>query len=479
MEDFGIYIFKTDNGHINLCSCGNKWESKEIEPCSCGNKDFKNISSHYKGGKVSSGVKLKILEKGDWGFIVKRHNTNGKFDKTNMKLTAIGESFSIMCFDYRTNNFYIENSKGEKSPLTEYNAPYFFRSIEQDDFIDIVSTNKTKHLLEFALNNYGRGNRWYGDRKLYRGLPKIKTKPYYQILMSANFEQYFLGNYKDVIERRDYHLKDGSKAYFNPQGTTPHEIMELPKYLIVYLKKLNGSYQTFEGLDLLHKEYGVDNVKNILDKFLDECDTNHLKTFVSSNVNRFSEMVKNYNYEPKRLIEYICRDVKLNQGITSPSEALTLLDDYMKMMIQMNLHAEKYSKSLKKDHDIATLNYKVGKDSFTQDNFKKVVEQNTYKQLLYNDKEYSIVIPVETSDLIAEGQQLSHCVASYVEDVVKEKCKIIFIRKKDTPNESLLTIEIRNGKIIQVKGFGNRHPKIEEKQFISKWALDKKLMYSA
>lgn len=417
-----------------------------------------------------------MLDKGDWGFIVQRYNTNGKFNKTEWMLTVTGESYSILHFDYRINKFYIENSKNEKNPFTVYNSPYFFRDIDDTKFIQLVSTEKTKHLLELAYRSYGRLDHGYGNR-LHRGLPRVAKKPVYQILVSAGFTDTFLLQYKSIVEN-DWYERDKGKQFANFNATTPHEILGLPKYLIPYLKNLSGKSEVLDGISHLDQKFGADNTKNILDRFLDECDKHYLITFLS-NISEFIDVVENYNYEPKRLTEYICRDVKLNQGIMSPTEALGFLKDYMRMMTQMKLHPEKYSKSLKKDHDIANMNYQVAKDQIAKDSFKKIIEQHSYKNLMFNDKEYAVIIPAQPEDLVNEGSSLSHCVASYVQDVVKEKCKILFVRKKDKPEESLLTVEVRNGKIIQVRGFGNRNPMSEEKQFISKWAEKKQLLYVA
>jgi hypothetical protein len=94
---------------------------------------------------------------------------------------------------------------------------------------------------------------------------------------------------------------------------------------------------------------------------------------------------------------------------------------------------------------------------------------------LHKDKTYAIIIPECVKDIIKEGDSLSHCVASYVDDVIKEKCRLVFLRYRETPEESLITIEVRNGVVRQVKGKGNRRPIVEEIEFVKAWAKKKEL----
>lgn len=41
--------------------------------------------------------------------------------------------------------------------------------------------------------------------------------------------------------------------------------------------------------------------------------------------------------------------------------------------------------------------------------------------------------------------------ASYIDRVIDGKCDILFLRKRNNPEESLVTIEVVNGKIVQAR----------------------------
>jgi len=481
MENFGIYINNRELNNVNhLCTCGNTWvtDQKTLHCDSCGTNTFKFISEAYSGGAVTSNYYLKLIDKGDWGFIVQKCKINAKYDKRNNTLTKTNEAGSTMYYDFRNNKFEIKPIRGDSKPITINNIPQFFREIDENNFLRVVSTDKTVDLFKMAKQTYGHGMSWSRPSKLSFGLAKLYRMPYYQILANAGFTYNFLYSFSRIINSIDGYTsrrEESLAKYINKEATKPNEIINVPKYMLNYIKNLSLESSGLLNIRKIDEKFGADNVKNILDRFIDEHGNTAITTFLNSYCTQFLDVVDNYNYEPKRLAEYICREVKLQQGIVSPSDALTLLRDYHRMLKMMQLDSEKYSKSLKKDHDIATMNYRINEDKYAKQAFQNIVNQKTYQDLLFKDDKYIIVIPKEPGDLVAEGKNLSHCVASYVNDVTKEKCKIIFVRTIDKPDESLLTVEIRNEKIIQIKGFANRYAEDEERKFIYKWATKNKL----
>ena len=56
--------------------------------------------------------------------------------------------------------------------------------------------------------------------------------------------------------------------------------------------------------------------------------------------------------------------------------------------------------------------------------------------------EFSVVVPTCGQDIIDEGQNMHHCVGSYVNSVIKNDTYIVFIRKTDTPTECYLTCQV-------------------------------------
>lgn len=80
------------------------------------------------------------------------------------------------------------------------------------------------------------------------------------------------------------------------------------------------------------------------------------------------------------------------------------------------------------------------------------------------------VMPAKSfSALENESKQQNHCVRTYAEKYAKGKCDIYFMRKRETPEKSLVTIEVRDGKITQSRLKNNAIPNETQKKFLKKW----------
>lgn len=90
--------------------------------------------------------------------------------------------------------------------------------------------------------------------------------------------------------------------------------------------------------------------------------------------------------------------------------------------------------------------------------------------LEYKGKTYSIICPKTAADVLDEAQQQSNCVASYVSRIINGECMIFFCRRTDTPETSLVTVEITaDGRLGQVKARFNRAPDPEVREFVDRW----------
>ena len=118
-------------------------------------------------------------------------------------------------------------------------------------------------------------------------------------------------------------------------------------------------------------------------------------------------------------------------------------------------------------------NYSVWKEKHKEDIMLQRSE--AVKGLEYKKEPYCIMIPQKTGDIIDEGYQLGHCVGSYVDKVLGGETNIVFMRKITTPEKSLVTVEVKNGAVIQFRGKADRDCTKEELDFLIKWAKEKKL----
>lgn len=180
--------------------------------------------------------------------------------------------------------------------------------------------------------------------------------------------------------------------------------------------------------------------------------------------NKF-KMLVDWGWGYRATLKYIDRLMTL--------EALsyTILEevyDYANMMRMITPRYEKYPRNFLTTHKIATRNYERLKHQFDEKIFeeiKKIGKQMEYK----NDDKYVMLYPNTTEEIKEEGVRQNHCVASYIQNVLDGYCHIMFLRLKETPEENLVTIEIKNNKVVQARGKYNRDCTKDENDFIKKF----------
>ena len=86
-----------------------------------------------------------------------------------------------------------------------------------------------------------------------------------------------------------------------------------------------------------------------------------------------------------------------------------------------------------------------------------------------------VIPPKSAEEIVEEGQKLHHCVGGYVSRVAKNECTILFLRKEEHPDIPFYTMEVREGKVKQLRGDGNCDPTPEVKAYFELWKKEKLL----
>lgn len=194
-----------------------------------------------------------------------------------------------------------------------------------------------------------------------------------------------------------------------------------------------------------------------------EADKSALKTLANRWENNYEIFSKGYTF-PK-FCDYVV-NATIDQGFTNLADYADTLRDYITMAIKNGDKPIYETNNLKQTHDVATRNYKI---EVSEEDEKKF--EDAYNDFHnYIGKEYVVIAPKVSSDLQKEGNSLNHCIASYIRRVIKGECQIVFLRHKDTQDESLVTVEIKDGTISQHKGKHNRPTTEEENKFLKEFA---------
>ena len=188
------------------------------------------------------------------------------------------------------------------------------------------------------------------------------------------------------------------------------------------------------------------------------------------------EISSRYNIPFAKIIEYV--NSCYNYQCIEKPEALRIWRDYLRMAKDMTYRLDnkntKFPSSLKKEHDKAIFAYRVLEDEKNRKRFIEQAKENEKYEYSYG--KFFVKVPKTPEEIIEEGTNQKHCVASYVNRVREGDTVVAFIRYKEHPNDSYFTIEINDDVIVQVKGYTNCAPTDKTLlEFLTKFAVAKKL----
>ena len=146
--------------------------------------------------------------------------------------------------------------------------------------------------------------------------------------------------------------------------------------------------------------------------------------------------------------------------------------DYLEMCSRENYNLKNdfvlFPKDLQKSHDQLAGRIKHKADAKMRRKFKAVY-QRVGSTLEYERSGMKIVCPVTPDDIVSEGHELHHCVGGYVHRVANGECLILFLRRCEDIAKSFYTIELRDRKIVQLKGMSNADATPEVQKFVDRW----------
>lgn len=377
---------------------------------------------------------------------LKTHSFSINIIKYDVHPTFLREGFQKIIEDISVNNH-----KNIKINYDYFSTPKLTVNI---DGIEIKKkTEKYKYLANISVEDIGEDNLFnfvkiiLNSSSMINIIKTLEKYPELEIL----YNTYGLNPFFETVN-----IEDIKKGY-----TKPNQILGISKNLLRISLQQQLCYE-FSYMQQLYQKYI--NKPDIAEKYILDIYRNNIPE------DRYFKLINDYHYNREKMMKYLTDDIYTFQGIDSPREGIQLLCDYINMCEDMEVPFEKYPTSLKKVHDVAVKNHKVKENEILQKKFHEAVSLNEYKKLEDVVSDYLIQAPSDISDVVNEGKMLHHCVASYVQHIADRNTKILFMRHKTMPSNSLITLEIREDRINQYKGAYNRNPSPKEMDAINLYA---------
>ena len=274
----------------------------------------------------------------------------------------------------------------------------------------------------------------------------------------------------EILFNKNYWAENWKK-YINCDGKNIVEILGCQKKYLKELIKLNPTAREIYLFNWVkkNKKSNVDDLK----KLLSDLDIPTKKLLTCLNYQSVEKYIKYINIQAKQL--------ELNEsGFNDTTAKRYIANDYYDYIID----CQNLGYNLK---DTAILNpYDLREAHTSADTEQKcktyldeglpyaeiIKEQAKNLEFLMFENEKYIIRPIETlEELVDESRYLNHCVGSYSHQYAEKTSNIFCIRKIDTPNKPLCTLELNKNldEIVQCRGFKNSIPTDEIKEFYNTW----------
>lgn len=268
--------------------------------------------------------------------------------------------------------------------------------------------------------------------------------------------------YEEIIKDRIYNQANHIKV--NWRGDSLEKMLGITK---TEISKLNQwGYRSTEDIGTYKflRKYQAKVSKKNMDIFY---------SVFSSVGNYLSDFKKEEN--PMKISEYIFKQKKLAK------HRFILYDykDYLSQLKKLGYPLEEYylyPKNLEAAH--AKLTDEINKRRDEEKRKRIELQEKGYREILKKIKKltYSsenlVIRPVNSiEELNIEGMKMHHCVATYGNKVVAEKCYIFTVRNINEPDEPLATLELSQNKkrIIQLRGKHNAVVSDDIEAFCNYW----------
>jgi len=312
--------------------------------------------------------------------------------------------------------------------------------------IDMFEDEKYRRYLKFVneMVNYNARRRSYVNKVTNVGSFLLKVNDW------SRFEQFFACGIREI----DHRLKRSITS-------VPNGLIKLCVKHNIYLSDtLIDKYN--ETPDLYHNLLGQDYTT------LNKSDIVMIlggpEYYNNSPTRRMFSLVNIHKYNPKSLFKYI-DNLMTYEALNDISAIINELYDYVVMVSAISLKYEKYPKNFLTTHRIATRNYNRLKVTFEENSFCSMRD----KSLECTIDRWKFIYPETTQDIKDEAVQQNNCVASYIQRVINGECHILFMREKEFPDKSVVTLEIVDGKVVQARGKFNREVTREEREIIDRY----------
>lgn len=198
-------------------------------------------------------------------------------------------------------------------------------------------------------------------------------------------------------------------------------------------------------------------------------------------IQRMSQYARNFaiymrHSTPHKMLKYI-EGLKSEGPCAMRNQEVNDYHDYLQLAAGLGYNLDDdwilYPKNLKERHDQLTEEQNERKVELEKESddkkdrkLKRTIKRKGWTRYEMEIEQLLIRLPECAHEIRKEGNAQHHCVATYMDRMVAGETCILFIRKKEEPDKSYYTVEVRDDEVIQVRGKYNVAPSEDVEEFM-------------
>ena len=179
---------------------------------------------------------------------------------------------------------------------------------------------------------------------------------------------------------------------------------------------------------------------------------------------------------PRKMLKYI-EGLKSEGPYAMRNQEVNDYHDYLQLAAGLGYNLDDdwilYPKNLKERHDQLTEEQNERKAELEKESddkkdrkLKRTIKRKGWTRYEMEIEQLLIRLPKCAHEIRKEGNAQHHCVATYMDRMVAGETCILFIRKKEEPDKSYYTVEVKDDEVIQVRGKYNVAPSEDVEEFM-------------
>ena len=196
-----------------------------------------------------------------------------------------------------------------------------------------------------------------------------------------------------------------------------------------------------------------------------------LKLYNTKDIKVLRVLNKFSNYDLRQIKQYTKLDNFIKYFKENKLKDSTMYLDYLRFAKELKLDLKNkknlFPKDLKQAHDELEKQIEILEQQINNEMIQERLE--ILSKNIYKNKKF-IIFPADSAEsLVDESQQQNNCVRTYVDRYAEGNCDIYFMRNVDNPKKSLVTVEVRENKVVQKRTKNNEKTTAEQDKFLKKW----------